>query len=141
MRPIPPNIADVSSSSSSADAESSLYEERERAILKLEERALKLETHEIYQRVVVRWVAVGIGIFVILMMLAILGHALHHLIWFGPILRGSAAFSVAIIVAPAASITMITIALFVGAFKKFEDKDADRAANGIGVGMNLLKGS
>lgn len=109
-------------------------------VLTLEARNRVLENREINQRQVIRWIAVGTGLFVIIIMLTILWHALHQLVWWGPILRGSAMFTVAVIVTPTVAVTTITVTLFIGAFKKFEDKDAEHAANGISTGLNLFRG-
>ncbi|MGV6802129.1 MAG: hypothetical protein ACWA5L_09440 [bacterium] len=39
------------------------------------------------------------------------------------------------------SITAITIAFFVGAFRKFEDKDIEKMGNGVANAANMMRGS
>ena len=134
---IPENVPDLIFETSDTDHE---HERLELEVLTLEARNKTLENREFSQRQIIRWIAVATGLTVIISMLFILGHDLHHLVWWGPILRGTTMFSVALIVAPTLAITTITIAQFIGAFKKFDDKDAEHAATGMSAGLNFLRG-
>jgi hypothetical protein len=98
-----------------------------------------LKRREYGQRRAIRWIAVATGIVVILGMAAILTHLVHSTFW-GPFHFASGGFSVAMIVAPIASITAITVALFVGAFRKFEDNDIEAIGNGAAGAINMTRG-
>lgn len=81
----------------------------------------KAVTHEIRASVVVKQVAVGVGIFVVLVLFAVLGFAICCAIWMPSGFRiDNFAVAIALIVAPITSITAIVIALFIGAFRKFD---------------------
>ncbi|MGA0543622.1 hypothetical protein [Neotabrizicola sp. VNH66] len=67
-----------------------------------------------------------------------LAHLVHNTFW-GPFHFASGAFSVAMIVAPIASITAITAALFVGAFRKFDEKDLEALGNGAAGAYNTFR--
>lgn len=133
---IPPNAARIDAQAAPDDR---ARDQLELELLTLEAQLKGYAKKEASQRYIIKWVAVAIGILVILSMLTILGHALHRLHWW-PLLRPSPAFMVVIVAAPVASITTITIAFFIGAFRKFDDKDADRAANGVATGLNVYRG-
>ncbi len=115
-------------------------EEHEFEFLKLSAGIKKLQHREIGQRYWLRWIAVVLGVFVILGMSAVLVHVVHQLLW-RPFVFVSSPFSVALVAGPILSITSVTIALFVGAFRKFDEKDMDMAASGAVAGIGLLKGA
>lgn len=104
------------------------------------ERALRnLQKREIGQRYWLRWIAVAMGVAVIGGMAFSLAH-LFHQTFIGPFHFCRPAFSVAMIVAPIASITAITVAIFVGAFRKFDDKDVEAMGNGAAATFKALRG-
>ncbi len=80
------------------------------------------------------------GIAVIFGMTAALTHVVHSTFW-GPFHFVSGAFAVAMIVAPIVSITAITVALFVGAFRKFDDKDLETLGSGAAGVYNAFRAS
>ena len=88
----------------------------------------KAVTHEIRASVVIKQIAVGVGIFVVLVLFAVLGFA----IWMPSGFRiDNVAVAIALIVAPITSITAIVIALFIGAFRKFNERDIQTAGRRI----------
>lgn len=105
-------------------------EEAELKLLEAEASLRKLVQREIGQRYIIKWVALVAGCIVIIGMTAVLWHLVHSAFW-GPFMVVNSAFSVAMIVTPILSITTITVALFVGAFRKFEEKDLEVAGSGI----------
>ncbi len=115
-------------------------EKRDFESLETENALRKLLRREVGQRYWLRWIAVATGTLVILGMAALLTHLVHRTFW-GPFHFASPAFSVAMIVAPIASITAIKVALFVGAFRKFEDKDMETVGNGASGAFNMFRGS
>jgi hypothetical protein len=132
---IPSNAADLAPSSDRARSE-----DLERLELLETDRALRtLQKREAGQRYWLRWIAVFTGILVIGGMSAVLTHLVHRTFW-GPFHFASGAFSVAMIVAPIASITAITVALFVGAFRKFDDKDFETIGSGAANTFNMFRG-
>ena len=90
------------------------------------------------QRYILKWVAAGSGITVIIAMGVLLTHLVHH-VFVGPFTFANAAFTVAMIVAPVTSITAITVAIFVGAFRKFDDKDLEKIGSGISGTAGLFR--
>lgn len=108
-------------------------------LLKAEAKLIKLSHRETWQRYMIKWAAVITGLVVIAAMGFVLWHLVHSVFW-GPFMRGSAAFSVVIVTAPIVSITTITVALFVGAFRRFEDKDLETMGNGVAGAANLIRG-
>ncbi|SDW76940.1 hypothetical protein SAMN05444358_1011709 [Ruegeria halocynthiae] len=115
-------------------------EELEYELLEAEAAISKLARREIGQRYAIKWIAVVSGVVVIVGMAAILWHLVHSAFW-GPFLFASPAFSVAMVVAPITSITTITVALFVGAFRKFEEKDLETMGNGVSGAVGFMKGN
>ena len=93
------------------------------------------------QQITVKWWAVGIGCAVLVFMGLFLFAALHQVTLLD---LENAPATVAIIVAPTASITTVTVMLFIGAFRKFEDKDPETAADvlkDILAAINRIGGS
>ncbi|MCK4860402.1 MAG: hypothetical protein KAS85_00640 [Rhodobacteraceae bacterium] len=113
-------------------------EESEFRLLEVEVRLLELKGKEHNQRYILKWISPIVGIAVLIAMFGILYHVTHSVFFFGKFTLVSSAFSVAIIVAPIASITAITIALFYGAFGKLKNKSLDNLGNGVTVGTNLI---
>ena len=108
-------------------------------LLEAEAALRNLAHREIGQRYIIKWVAVISGVIVIVGMAATLWHLVHSVFW-GPFVFVSPAFSVAMIVAPIVSITTITVALFVGAFRKFEDKYIEVVNGGVTGALNIMRG-
>ena len=130
---IPPvDVADQGGSGSERQ------EDLELRLLDLEQANQNLKNREFGQRYIIRWIAVVVGVCVIIGMAAALTHLVHSAFW-GPFLFVSPAFAVAMIVAPITSITAITVALFVGAFRKFEDKDLETLGSGAAGAFNVLR--
>lgn len=132
---IPPLDPSPTANNRSAD-----YELLELRLLQMEAENQGLKRREYGQRRTIRWIAVFTGIFVIGGMGAVLTHLVHSTFW-GPFHFASGAFSVAMIVAPIASITAITVALFVGAFRKFDEKDLETLGNGATGVYNTFRGN
>ena len=130
---IPP-IDQASSSNSSR-----LLERAELESLDAEAKLRTLTQREIGQRYVIKWVALVTGLVVIAGMSALMAHLIHH-VFRGPFMFVNTAFSVAMLVAPILSITAITVALFVGAFRKFEEKDLENVGNTLASGINSIRG-
>ncbi|WPZ30776.1 hypothetical protein T8A63_07375 [Sulfitobacter sp. OXR-159] len=138
MTKIPPNAADVVPPSNGP--ENGRREDFEFELLEAERALRKLLTREAGQRYWLRWIAVGAGCLVIVGMASLLWH-LAHIVFWGPFVLVGPAFSVAMLVTPILSITTITVALFVGAFRKFEDKDIDTMSSGIAGAASFMRGS
>ena len=115
-------------------------DELEFELLEAEAALRRFNHREVRQRYIIKWLAVISGLIVIVGMSGILWHLVHNAFW-GPFLFASPAFSVAMIVAPITSITAITVVLFIGAFRRFEDKDIETAGNGAATSANLFRGS
>lgn len=133
---IPPNAPSVGGS----DGQHTRREELELEVLDLEAKLKRLAHKEIGQRYIIKWMAVITGGLVIAMMVGIMTHLFHSLFW-GPIFISSPALAVAMIVAPVASITAITVALFIGAFRKFDEKDLETMGNGMAGVYNVVRGN
>ena len=88
---------------------------------------------ELVQRYRVQQIAVGMGVSVFVFMAYIL---FHHL-FCKPLLPPEHHFSWVLVVAPITSITIITVALFVAAFRRFEDKDSSKVRDGVSLGANV----
>jgi biotin transporter BioY len=114
-------------------------EELEFRLLEASVKEKALRHREDDQRYLLKWVAAIAGIVVIVAMGALVTHLVHHVFW-GPFLFANAAFTVAMIVAPITSITAITVALFVGAFRKFDDKDLEKVGNGVSSASTFYRG-
>jgi len=116
-----------------------LREKLEFELLEAEAKLKRLANREIGQRFIIKWIAIVTGWLVILGMAALLVHFFHKAFW-GSFLFVSPSFAVAMIVAPVASITAITVAIFVGAFRRFEDKDLERLGNSVSTGAGMFRG-
>ena len=132
---IPPLDPSPSTTNRSAD-----YELLELRLLRMEAENQELKRREYGQRHTIRWIAVITGLMVIFGMGAVLTHLVHSTFW-GPFHFASGAFAVAMIVAPIASITAITVALFVGAFRRFDEKDLETMGNGAAGVYNTFRGN
>lgn len=133
---IPPVDPDLSSDGASQNVR---REALEFDLLEAEASLKRLVHREIGQRYIIKWGAVLTGLVVIFGMAGILWHMVHSVFW-GPFVFANAAFTVAMIVAPITSITAITVALFVGAFRKFEEKDLETLGNGFSGAANFVRG-
>ena len=103
---------------------------REKAELGLLEAGEKFQTivnRDKFQKFVLRWLAAIVGLVVIVGMAALLWHVMHQL-KFWPFQIYSSSVLIAMFVAPIVSITTVTIALFVGAFRRFSDDDLDKVS-------------
>lgn len=129
---IPPLDPSPSTTNRSAD-----YELLELRLLRMEAENQDLKRREYGQRRAIRWIAVITGMIVIVGMGAVLTHLIHSTFW-GPFHFASGAFAVSMIVA---SITAITVALFVGAFRKFDEKDLETMGNGAAGVYNTFRGN
>lgn len=107
--------------------------------LEAEAKLRRLVQREHGQRYAIKWIALAVGFIVIVFMGLVLMHLVHQVVW-GPFLLANSAFSVAMVIAPIASITAITIALFVGAFRKFDDKEVESASSAISTTLQMLRG-
>lgn len=138
IAPIPSNAADLAPPSERTRSED--LERLEFELLETDRALRVLQKREAGQRYWLRWIAVFTGILVIAGMSAVLTHLVHRTFW-GPFHFASGAFSVAMIVAPIASITAITVALFVGAFRKFDDRDMETIGTGAASTFNMFRGN
>lgn len=98
----------------------------------LEAGALRLElaNKEQQQKIYVRWAAISASVVVIVTMLVILICLIQKTFW-GQFVFMNPAIGVAMIVAPITSVTAIVVAILVGAFRKFDEKDLDKFASGV----------
>lgn len=107
--------------------------------LKAESDLRKLAHKEITQRIFLRWVAVATGLAVIAGMAWILKLVICAALS-EPGLAAAASLPSALVIAPIASVSAITVALFVGAFRRFEDKDMQDAGGGVSAAMRVARG-
>jgi len=114
-------------------------EELEFELLEAEAKLKRLAHREIGQRYWLKWIASIAGVSVIVAMGGLVTHLVHH-VFLGPFIFANAAFSVAMLVAPITSITAITVALFIGAFRKFEEKDLETIGYGVSGVSNVFRG-
>lgn len=91
-------------------------------LLEASAKARKQKNRENDQRFQLRWIAVVVGLIVMICMATILAHVVHHL-FVGPFLAVPGAFAVVAILAPMVSLTTITIVVFVAAFRQFKEDD------------------
>lgn len=118
---------------------SKILERAELEALNAEAKFRTLVQREIGQRYIIKWVALATGIIVIVGMSTLMAHLIHH-VFVGPLMFVNTAFSVAMLVAPILSITAITVALFIGAFRKFEEKDLENVGGTLVSGISTLRG-
>lgn len=122
----------------------------EAKLLDLSADLQRLSTRELGQRFWIRWIAISTGVIVIALMVAIMAHLMHesfsyaekeNSIW-RTFLFSSPSVGVAMIVAPILSITTITVAIFVGAFRRFDDSDVKSIGTGAtGAVSSYFSGS
>ena len=105
--------------------------------LELEALLRKHVEKELSQKLEVKWMAVRTGFAVSVFMGVFLLGALHQIS-----LAGASsihpATAVAAIVGPIVSITTVPVALFIGAFRKFDKKDLDPVADGAPTSTSIL---
>jgi hypothetical protein len=116
---------------------SKAFEQLEARVLQLDLENQILIKRERNQRYWIKWIAILSGLFVIVVMLGALAHLTHNL-FFGPFFFAGSPVGVAIVVAPIISITAITVAIFVGAFRKFEDVDLEKLSSGTSGVANIF---
>lgn len=133
---IPPVDPDLENISKSRD---SRREQLEYELLEAEAAIRSLVHREISQRYIIKWVAVITGVLVIFGMALALYHFAHNLFLEGQT-TVSPSLSIVMFVAPVLSITTITVALFVGAFRKFEEKDLESVGSGVTSAASLIRG-
>lgn len=78
-----------------------------------------------WQRRWIRWIAIAVGVLVIIGLSSLLYHLTHN-VFNGTSGSLPASVLVAVFVAPIISITTITVFLFLGAFRRFKDNDLDK---------------
>lgn len=103
--------------------------------MSLEDQLRTLLIREAEQRIQIRQFVLIIGV-VVLVLMAILGAHAMHKVMLGSLLTVPRSYAIALIIAPVASITTITVALLVGAFRRFKESDADSLA---GVAVDATK--
>lgn len=128
-----PDLKDVDSPRNSG------RERFEFELLETEVSLRKLLRREASQRYAIRWLAVAAGVSVIIGMAVFLCCIVSNVMW-GSFVFTNSAFSVTVVAAPVLSITTITVAFFVGAFRKFEDKDIETMGNGVSGLANIVRG-
>lgn len=112
-------------------------EQREQEFLDAEAKARSLQNREFDQRFWLRWLAVVLGIIVIVFMSIALLHMAHSAL--SPNIQYlSPAFAVAMIVAPVLSITAITVTILIGAFRRFGDSDLDGSSGAVAGAISAL---
>jgi hypothetical protein len=114
-------------------------DELEYQVLELSKSVLTIQRAELSQRLILRWLAAVVGLLTIGGMAGMLAHVVHQSFW-GPIMTVSPSFAVAMFVGPVLSITTITVALFVAAFRKFDEKDVETVGSGALNSLNMLRG-
>ena len=123
---IPPNDPDLPDKLNDSDVR---LEAAEASALEAESKLAKLNISEARQRIWIRYAALSLGIVVILAMFGMMYHLSHELFW-GSLIHGGRSYSAVIIAAPTLCITTVTVAVLVGAFRRFRDEDAETVANG-----------
>lgn len=103
----------------------------------------KLANRDFSQRFWQKRVAVYVRIMAVILLFALLGLSAYNAIWMSPGYKiENAAVAIALIVAPIASITAVVIAFFIGAFRKFDDKEIRSMEGGIsGAAMKIYGGN
>ena len=69
---------------------------------------------------------------------AFMAYILFYHLFCKPLLPTEHHFSWVLVVAPITSITIITVALFVAAFRRFEDKDSNNVRDSVSLGANMI---
>lgn len=100
--------------------------------LQWEAKSRQIDLREREQKLQARWVALVVGCLVLLFMAGIL---LYHLLC-KSLLSETDEFSWTMVVTPIASITVITAALLIAAFRRYEDKDLDKIRDGASMGVD-----
>lgn len=80
---------------------------------------------EVRQRIRMRYAVSWLALFVILMMAGFAAHAVHKY-FIGPFVVIPPSLAIVLFLAPATSITAITITLLVGVFRRFKDDDMEK---------------
>jgi hypothetical protein len=111
-------------------ANSAAREAAELRYLNAEAEKRELANAEQKQKINIRRAAILAGIVVIVTMLVILVCLIRKTYW-GQFVFMNPAIGVAMIVAPITSVTAIVVAILVGAFRKFDEKDLDKLASGV----------
>lgn len=106
--------------------------------LEAEAKAKEGLNSEADQRYWLRWIAVFSCLVIIVTMCVLLSHVAHKLMTLGTF-GTSTAYVVAAYVAPIVSITSLSIALLIAAFRGFKDGDGEAGAKAIGEGGKLTR--
>jgi magnesium-transporting ATPase (P-type) len=120
-------------------------EELEFEVLQADAAARHDQSRDRRQRYFIKWVAIITGVVIIMGMSSFLGlflyltYAVHDTFW-EQFFFTQSTLAIAMVIAPITSITAITVALFVGAFRRFEDKDMETASNGAAAGASFFRG-
>lgn len=80
------------------------------------------QIREIKTRIWMRWIVLAVSVIMIGFMGLIMAHQLHH-IFAWKFLAVPRSFAIALVVAPSVSMTTVTVALLVGAFRNYKDSD------------------
>lgn len=108
--------------------------------LSAEAKLYKAQTVEIYQRIGIRIAAFFLATIVVALMFCALYHILHQVFKFRYMFMQSGAM-IALVVAPVASISGITIALLFGVFRGYKDADTAAAGAAVAASVTAAKGS
>jgi len=126
-KPLIPTVSETVGLDELNQLREKLYELEDRVSSKemsLEDELRTLQIRETAQRIQIRQFVLFIGVAVLVVMAFLAAHFMHKIMW-GHLLTVPRSFAVALIVAPIASITTVTVALLVGAFRRFKESDAD----------------
>lgn len=116
-----------------------MYEQAQYDNLLAETGLVRWQAREVAQRVWVRIFVSVLAALVIVAMFVAFYHILHHVFGFRYLMLNSGAL-IALVVAPIASISGVTIALLVGAFRGFKDVDAAAAGAAVAASVTAAKG-
>ncbi len=106
-----------------AELESALSER----VLTLEENERQMRLNEISQRISIRfWVVILAALTIVGMAAIIFWAKWTASLW--SLMMIPKAYSIAVIISPILSITTVTVALLIGAFRRFKDDDPERVA-------------
>ena len=126
-KPLIPTVSETVGPDELNQLREKLYELEDRVSSKemsLEDHLRTLQIRETEQRIQIRQLVLIIAVFVLLFMAYIAVHGMFKAM-LGPFLTVPSTYAIALIVAPLASITTISVALLVGAFRRFKQSDAD----------------